>query len=61
MSKSQLYVKLKLRREVLEELTKYLYLLGKIPSRTLSDAMRYCLHFTLREIVKSIEAERFSG
>lgn len=63
VSKSQpVYVRLKPEeREVLEKLTKYLYLLGKIPSQTMSDTLRYCLYFTLKEIVKSVEAERYGS
>lgn len=46
-------------KEVLEVLAEYLHGLGVIPSPTISDALRYCLYFTLREVVKSIEAERY--
>ena len=46
-------------KELLEKLANYLYKLGKIPSPTTSDAIRLCLHFTVREIIKSIEVERY--
>ena len=44
-----------------EKLAKYLYKLGLIEKATLSDAMRKSLQFTINEVVKSIERERYSG
>ena len=46
-------------REMLEKLANYLYKLGKLESPTLSDTMRLCLHFTVNEILKAIEADRY--
>jgi len=45
---------------MLEKLANYLHKLGKIESPTLSDALRVCLHFTVNEILKAIEAERYA-
>jgi len=47
-------------REMLEKLANYLHKLGKIESPTLSDTLRVCLHFTVNEILKAIEAERYA-
>jgi len=47
-------------REMLEKLANYLHKLGKIQEPTLSEAMRVCLHFTVNEILKAIEAERYA-
>lgn len=64
MSKSRrssqpVYVRLKPEeREALEVLARYLHKLGAIPSQTMSDALRFCFYLTLREVVRSIEAER---
>lgn len=44
-----------------EKLAKYLHKLGLIEKATLSDAMRKSLQFTINEVVKSIERERYSG
>jgi hypothetical protein len=46
-------------REMLEKLAVYLHKLGKIDAPTISDALRVCLHFTVNEILKAIEAERY--
>jgi len=46
-------------REMLEKLAVYLHKLGKIDAPTMSDALRVCLHFTVNEILKAIEAERY--
>lgn len=47
-------------REVLEVLAKYLHKHRKIASPTISDALRACLYFTVNELLKAIEAERYS-
>lgn len=46
-------------RDMLEKLAKYLHKLGKIDQPTLSEALRVCLHFTVNEILKAIEADRY--
>jgi len=46
-------------KEMAEKLANYLYKLGKIKEPTLSEAMRACLHFTVNEILKAIEMERY--
>jgi hypothetical protein len=45
--------------EVARILAEYLYKAGKIQSNTVSEALRLCLRFTVNEILKGIEAERF--
>ena len=44
-----------------EKLAKYLFKLGKIEKETLSDAMRLSLRFTVGELLKAIEADRYRG
>ena len=44
-----------------ENLANYLFKVGKIEKATMSDAMRVSLHFTVNEILKDIEAERYRG
>jgi len=46
-------------KELAEKLAKYLHKVGKIQEPTLSEAMRACLYFTVNEILKAIEAERY--
>jgi hypothetical protein len=46
-------------KELLEKLANYLHKLGKIEQPTISDALRVCLHFTVNEILKAIERERY--
>jgi hypothetical protein len=46
-------------KELLEKLANYLHKLGKIEAPTISDALRVCLHFTVNEILKAIERERY--
>ncbi len=46
-------------REMLERLVNYLHKHRKIESPTLSDALRVCLYFTVGEIIKAVEAERY--
>jgi len=46
-------------KELIEKLANYLYKLGKIEKANISDAMRVCLHFTVNELLKAIEAERY--
>jgi len=48
-------------RDLLEALAKYLYRLGKIREPSASEALRACLHFTVNELLKAIEAERYAG
>jgi DNA-directed RNA polymerase subunit H (RpoH/RPB5) len=48
-------------KELLEKLAAYLHKLGKIEAPTISDALRVCLHFTVNEILKAVEAERYRG
>ena len=48
-------------KNMAEKLANYLYELGKIEKPTLSDAMRTSLHFTVNEILKAVEAERYKG
>ncbi len=47
-------------KELVEALAKYLHKLGKIKEPTISDAIRVCIYFTVNEILKAIEAERFA-
>jgi len=47
--------------EVLDKLANYLHLRGKIAKPTRSEALRLCLRFTVAEILKAIEAERYGG
>lgn len=47
-------------RELLEVLAKYLHKVGKIGEPTLSEALRACLHFTVNELLKAIEVERYA-
>jgi len=48
-------------KELAEKLAIYLHKLGKIENPTLSDAMRVSLHFTVNEILKAVEVERYGG
>lgn len=48
-------------KDMAEKLAEYLFKVGKIEKATLSDAMRVSLHFTVNEILKAVEAERFRG
>lgn len=48
-------------RELIEKLANYLHKLGKIREPTVSEAIRACIYFTVNEILKAIEAERYSG
>lgn len=48
-------------KEMAEKLAEYLFKVGKIEKATLSDAMRVSLHFTVNEILKAVEAERYRG
>ena len=43
------------------KLANYLYKIGQIKKPTLSDAMRKSLHFTVNEILKAIEIERYGA
>ncbi len=46
-------------KELIESLAKYLHKLGRIKEPTISEAMRACLHFTVNELLKAIETERY--
>ena len=48
-------------KDMAEKLANYLHGLGKIEKPTLSDAMRASLHFTVNELLKAIEIERYRG
>ena len=48
-------------KEMAEKLAEYLFKVGKIEKATLSDAMRVSLHFTVNELLKAVEAERYRG
>jgi len=48
-------------KDMAENLANYLFKVGKIEKATMSDAMRVSLHFTVNEILKDIEAERYRG
>lgn len=45
--------------ELLEKLAIYLHKLGKIEKPTPNDALRLCLYYTVNEILKAIEYERY--
>ncbi|MEM3994967.1 MAG: hypothetical protein QXW40_06215 [Thermofilum sp.] len=47
-------------KELVEKLANYLYKLGKIKEPTISNAIRACIYFTVNEILKALEAERYS-
>ncbi|MEM2191261.1 MAG: hypothetical protein QXG39_09990 [Candidatus Aenigmatarchaeota archaeon] len=46
-------------REILEKLAKYLHVTKKIEEPNISDTIRFCIYFTLNEILKAIEVERY--
>ena len=48
-------------KDMCQKLANYLHTVGKIEDPNLSEAIRVCLHFTTKEIIKAIEAERTSG
>lgn len=48
-------------KDMAEKLANYLFKLGKIEKPTLSDAMRVSLRFTVNELLKAIETERYKG
>jgi len=48
-------------RDMAERLASYLFKVGKIEKPTLSDAMRASLRFTVNELLKAIEVERYRG
>ncbi|MEM4810741.1 MAG: hypothetical protein QXS92_02385 [Thermofilum sp.] len=48
-------------RELLEKLANYLHKVGKIREPSISEAVRACIYFTVNEILKAIEVERYSG
>ena len=46
-------------KNMAEDLRVYLFVMGKIKSNTLSDAIRCSIHFTTNEILKTIERDRY--
>lgn len=48
-------------KELAEKLGLYLHKLGKIDQPSVSSVLRLALRFTANEIIKAIEAERYSG
>ncbi|MFQ6076810.1 MAG: hypothetical protein ACE5Z5_11895 [Candidatus Bathyarchaeia archaeon] len=48
-------------KETAQALADYLYKAKKIESNTVSEAMRMCLRFTVNEVLKAIERERFGA
>lgn len=46
-------------KDMAAKLALYLHKKGKIPKSSLSDALRMSLHFTVNEILKAIEVERY--
>lgn len=46
-------------KEMVEKLANYLYKVGKIKEPTISEAVRACIYFTVNEILKAIEVERY--
>jgi len=46
-------------KEMATKLAQYLHKVGKIQKASLSDALRMSLHFTVNEIMKAIEVERY--
>jgi len=64
MNKKKVHVHIRITKEevnALDKLANYLHLRGKIAKPTRSEALRLCLRFTLAEILKAIERERYSG
>ena len=47
--------------ELAVKLANYLHKIGKIDAPNIGDAMRVCLYFTVNEILKAIEAERYAS
>lgn len=47
-------------KELVEKLAVYLHKLGKIREPSMSEAIRACIYFTVNEILKAIEAERYA-
>ena len=46
-------------KDMAQKLADYLFKVGKIQSPTLSDAMRQSLHFTVNQLLKAVETERY--
>lgn len=44
-----------------ESLASYLFKVGKIENPTLSEAIRASLRFTVNELLKAVEVERYRG
>ena len=47
-------------RNMAEKLAEYLFKVGKIDDPTLSNAVRVSLRFTVGEILKAVEVERYA-
>lgn len=47
-------------KDAVEKLANYLHTLGKIEKPTLSEAVRSCIHYTIGDILKGIEADRYA-
>ncbi|MEM4020260.1 MAG: hypothetical protein QXG57_08550 [Thermofilaceae archaeon] len=47
-------------KELLDALAEYLHKLGKIKEPSASEALRACLYFTVNELLKAIEAEKYA-
>ena len=48
-------------KDMAEKLANYLFKVGKVEKPTMSDAMRVSLRFTVKEILKAVERERYRG
>ena len=46
-------------KDMAEKLANYLFKVGKIKTPTMSDAMRVSLRYTVNELLKAIESERY--
>ena len=46
-------------KEMAVTMAQYLHKVGKITKPSLDDALRMTLHFTVNEILKAIEVERY--
>jgi len=48
-------------KDAIKKLAKYLHAAGKIDEPSISNAVRLSFRFTLNEVLKSLEAERYGG
>ena len=46
-------------KDMAQKLADYLFKVGKIENPTLSDAMRQSLYFTVNQLLKAVETERY--